>query len=449
VKRPALPAWAKRVAVAAVVLGLFGVAGLVCERVSERGRYATAFSTYGAGPEGTRGLYLLAGSIGARPRRWAEELGRLPEGGGMLVALGDCGQLMRREVGRIERENLKRWIERGGVLVVAGVVDYTTMDTLGVEIVRDEERCAPRGGLIGMMARAEGEGGEEDEQAQRELDELPERMSEDPVGTYDDVTEEEGVEAAHLATATDAPLLGMRPVGMRRPLGVLTAEDARATEILRLEGDEGPAVGMRVEVGRGAIIALGSASLFANRDLRTQGGGVLFARLVREHAPRGPVLFDEYHLGVGQRRSMMRYLRQVGLTGVVVQVMLLVLFVIWRSGARFGGTKTDPAPEPAGTASYVDGVAVLYEKARDPAGAGRIVIRRALARIAAAHHLGTPDAERMVKLLDERRRRVAADAVRTLAARLERGLGSGSLAKLVEEVDALVLRANDDAARAE
>lgn len=94
---------ARRAAIAtAVILGL-GLSGVMCQRVSARGRYVAAYSTYGSGPEGTRGLYLLAEQIGARPQRWAEDLGRLPEGGGMLVALGACETWMRRDVGRLER----------------------------------------------------------------------------------------------------------------------------------------------------------------------------------------------------------------------------------------------------------------------------------------------------------------------------------------------------------
>lgn len=436
----------RRAAVGALVVLGIGAMGLVCQRVGERGRYVSSFSTYGAGPDGTRGLYLLAGELGARPERWAEDLGRLPERG-MLVALGSCDQLMRRELGRLERESLEAWVRRGGVLVVAGVPDYVQKESMGIELRADEERCRPIRGLIGMLARAEAESregaepsdGEPRGDAERELEDLPDALAQDPAGTYDEITEREELAEARLAAPVGSPLAGLPPIGMRRALEVELADDVRGDTLLRLDGPDGRPVGARVALGSGAVIALGSASAFTNRDLR-DGGGVLFARLVREHAPEGPVLFDEYHLGVGQQRSMMRYLRQIGATAAVLQLLLLVGFALWRAGARFGGTRRDPAADPGGTASYVDGVARLYERSGDPEGAARIVVRRALARIAAHHHLGTSDPDRMIALLAGRSRHAAAEAVLLLAKHLE-GDRAARLTRITGEVDALVEKA--------
>ncbi|HEY8432817.1 MAG TPA: DUF4350 domain-containing protein [Sandaracinaceae bacterium] len=434
--------WATRAVVAAcVILGL-GAAGLMCRRVGERGRYATAYSTYGAGPDGTRALFLLAEQLGARPRRWAEDLGRLPERG-MLVALGSCDQLMRRELGRIERENLARWVERGGVLLVAGIEDYATRAELGVELEGSRGLCLPTAGLVGMLARAEARTEEDEEESPPDprLEDLPGALVDDPAGTYDEITEQEGLLPAQPAYALGGPAAGLPPVGMRRALSI-TVDPERTSEVL-LELEDGRPAAVRVAVGRGTVIALASASQFTNRDLRSESGGLLFARLVREHAPEGPILFDEYHLGVGQQRSMMRYLRQVGAGAAFVQILLLAGLALWRLGARFGAPRTDPPPLPGGTASYVDGVATLYAKSGDPDGASAIVVRRALARIAQHHHLGTNDPSRMIDLLTSRRRHRAAQAVAVLARMLEPS-PSRSLSRSVEEVDGLLARALSD-----
>ena len=62
----------------AVLLGL-GVSGLMCARVADRGRYATAYSTYSAGPEGTRAVHDLLQRRGHPTQRWVEDLEGLPE----------------------------------------------------------------------------------------------------------------------------------------------------------------------------------------------------------------------------------------------------------------------------------------------------------------------------------------------------------------------------------
>lgn len=441
----------KRVALGVALLVALGAAGLVCTRVADRGRYASEYSTYGAGPEGTRALYLLADELGAHPRRWAEELGRLPEDGGMLVALGSCEQLMRREVNRIERERLREWVERGGVLVVAGVPSYLSRADFGAELVSDPDACRPTHGLLGMLARAEqraaGEDAprtEDDTDRPTELEELPRAFGEDPAGTYEEVTARDELPPPRAALATGEPLVGAGLVELRRPLGIALDDGLAAHTLLTLDDATERPVGVRIEVGRGAVVLLSSASLFTNRDLVAGGGAVVFARLVREHAPEGPVLFDEYHLGVGQRRSTMRYLRQAGATGIVVQVLVLIGLVLWRVGARFGGVRSDPPPEPGGTLSYVDGVAQLYSKARDPEGAARIVTRRGIARIAAHHHLATTDPTRMAELLEQRGQARVADAVRALAGMLE-GDAPRGLTATIAAVDQHVAAAERDA----
>lgn len=426
----------RRIFVAAAVLLALGVSGIMCTRVGERGRYVGAYSTYGSGPEGTRGLFLLGQELGAEPQRWAEDLGRLPPGA-MLIALGSCQEWMRRDIGRIERENLQAWVAEGGTLVVAGVPDYLTRDAFGVELVAEQGECRPTAGIIGMLDRDEQRGqrkrvtrpGDDD------LQRLPDSFSDDPVGTYEDLVEEDGVAPPELAFGSGAPFGELPAVGLRRPLHIQVDDEHSHGTLLRLDGPEGRPVGMRVDVGEGAVIVLASASMFQNRDLAAERGGVLFARLVEEHG--GPVLFDEYHLGVGQRRSMMRYLRQAGVAPLVVQFLLLVLLVLWRLGAVFGAHREDAPPDPAGTASYVEGVGALYAKAKDPRGTAAILIRRAIEQIAEHHHLRERDPARLADALEARRRPDAADAVRAIAASEAEAAERGGLARLVARIDEL------------
>jgi hypothetical protein len=172
--------------------------------------------------------------------------------------------------------------------------------------------------------------------------------------------------------------------------------------------------GVVVRHGQGRVIALASASALQNRALGICDGGVLFARLLAEYSGRGPILFDEYHLGVGERRSMMRYLRQAGATPFILQLAFAVLLVLWRGGARFGGVREVPEPAPAGTASFVAATGRLFARAGDPPGAAQILVKQALGRVASFHHLPHATAHKLARALSERGLGNAAEAVRAI-----------------------------------
>ena len=94
--------------VALVVLLALGASGVMCARVADRGRYATAYSTYSAGPEGAQAIYELVRRAGHPTQRWVEDLEGLPERG-VLMALGGCLASQRRPLSRYERESLLAW----------------------------------------------------------------------------------------------------------------------------------------------------------------------------------------------------------------------------------------------------------------------------------------------------------------------------------------------------
>jgi hypothetical protein len=421
----------------AVIIGL-GAAGLVCQRVAERGRYAASYSTYGAGPGGTRGLYLLAEELGAEPVRWAEDLARLPERG-MLVALGGCEARQLRELSRYERRILIEWVEGGGVLVVAGAHTYLDPD-LGVWLDRPETECDPTAGLLGILTRDQraGDDGEE-------LDQVPDDFQEDPGETFDELASEDEPRPIEWAEPVPGGLLeGLGPIGLRQPATLVLGDGTIFRPFL---GFDDELAGVVADRGEGHVVVLASASLFQNRDLEEADGGALFARLVREHAPAGPVIFDEYHLGVGERRSTARYLRQVGGGPVAIQLVVLVLLLLWRAGARFGATREDPPPPPGGTASYVAAIGTLYRRSADPPGAIGILVRHALGRVAERHRLPHSDPTALEKALEERRHHDAAAAVRRIAV-TGRGplVRSRDLVGLARELDHLVTQATQGTA---
>jgi hypothetical protein len=190
------------------------------------------------------------------------------------------------------------------------------------------------------------------------------------------------------------------------------------------------------------VIVLASASMLQNAELGTSDGGELFVRLLRTYASGMPVVFDEYHLGIGERRSLMRYLRQMGAAPLALQLLVLVALVLWRAGARFGAV-LPPAPAPApASASFVVALGQLYERSADARGAIELIARDAWARIAAHHHVDVAPPARLVEALRARGAEVAAEAVWEIDTAAKSGAGGAQkLPALVARIDAALARA--------
>lgn len=483
----------KLLVAAGVLLGL-GVSGLVCARVAERGRYAVPYSTLGSGPSGTRALYLLAKDLGAEPVRIAEDLSRLPAGG-MLVVLGGC-EVWGQRPSRYEVKAVRRWVDRGGVLLVAGSRHFLTEDMgLGVRLVGgcpadpflrrlEHAFSQARLGRKGRDAGAKGDAGSHHASHASDDDDagpidhpvtkyaLPEspalegldmvpfdnpariELDDDthPVvlmSSYDQVSGDEsdggvidgGVDGGASTAAAAGPDGGV--VG-----GVTSAAagDAGSGALLSCPpAGAGPRpVAVAFRRGKGRVIVLASASPFRNDALDASEGGVLFHRLRHAYAPHARAMFDEYHLGVGSQRSLMRYVEEVGGGPAVAQVVLVVLILLWWAGVRFGSPRAPAAPAPGGTASYVGAIGQLYRRSKDASGAARIVVRRALGRIARHHHLPPADAEGLAKALDERARTGEARAVREIAAIERSSSAERNLVATLRAIDRATDRATTD-----
>lgn len=422
----------RRVALVSLVLIGLGTSTLMCSRVAERGRYATPYSTYGAGPEGVRALFELAELRGMDPQRHIEDVGELPPGA-MLFALGGCEAPLRRELSRYERQSVGEWIEAGGVLVVAGSHEYLGED-FGVSLARPEEACVPDRGLTGVMARATKQQSEQgDAGTPNELEEIPAQLRDDPRGTLDAMFEQDE-HPPRWANPAPGLLEGIGAVPMRRP-GHIRVDAGVEAETLLTYADLPVAV--RVRRGRGSIVVVASASPFTNQEVAASQGAPLFRRLVDELAPRGPVLFDEFHLGVGGTRSFVRYAREVGGGALALQLLLVVGLLLWRRGARIGAP-TVRAPEvPAGTASYVDAIGTIYRRSKDDEGAARILARHALVGIAKHHHVQSSEPLALAKMLAERGRDDAAVAVRQLSELTQDQTSKFKLVERARRIDAL------------
>jgi hypothetical protein len=182
--------------------------------------------------------------------------------------------------------------------------------------------------------------------------------------------------------------------------------------------------------------------MLQNEAVGSSDGGELFVRLLRNYAPGVPVVFDEYHLGIGERRSLMRYLRQMGAAPLGFQLLILVALVLWRAGARFGGIFPPPPEAAPESASFVIALGQLYERSADARGALELIARDAWNRIAAHHHVEAAPPARLVESLLARGATVAAQSVWDIdtAARSPED-GAVKLPARIASIDAALARA--------
>lgn len=447
--RPRWLAWALLGAVAAVGVGAIAV------RVTERGRFALPYSTYGAGPDGTRALFTVLREEGLPVEPWTEDVGRLPSSG-VLVLLGGCDHVGTRPMSRPERERLTQWIDRGGVFVVGGAGGFVWPEIGASLRMRAMSDCLEDPGLVSLARAAEEEAEGDDAPAALPPPVAPPGTEDVDPGNKPEIllpSPEETLEALDggipLAEPTwgvpvGEPLIGLPLLGMRSAGAIELAPGAD----VRVLASTGGKLGI-VEIRRGAgrVVVLASASLFQNRDLTEHGGAQVMMRLLTHYlsepgAARTRVWFDEYHVGAGERRSMARYFGQVGVVPVLLQLLLgLGLLMLVRS-RRFGAVRDAVLRPRSSTGAFVGGLAGLLRASRDRKGTLSIMTRAAVKRIAEAHHQTEQDPSALAEALELRGRKVAASAVRAAASIGDRPLGAaGDLARAVRELDEQVERA--------
>jgi hypothetical protein len=376
----------------------------------------------------------------------------------VLVALGGCDAAMARPVSRYERQELVRWVRAGGVLIVAGARDYLPQ-AFGVQF-RFDSRCKRQ-----WVALLDPDAELPDDDIEDEAEEpaaadggVPEVTSIDfadagvaQSASSDDSSTPLPVKPADMTWAIpmSASLRGLPVVPFRNAGELVLMPDLEPEVLLGdprrdAEGNETDLEPLAVTLkhGAGRVIVLASASMLQNAELGSSDGGELFVRLLRHYAPNVPVVFDEYHLGIGERRSLMRYLRQMGAAPIALQLAILIALVLWRAGARFGAVLPPaPAPPPE-SASFVNALGQLYERSADARGALELIARDAWSRIALHHHVEVAPPARLVELLQARGAAVAAEAVSEIEAAAKSGEGTTQKQpSLIARIDAALARA--------
>ena len=143
---------------------------------------------------------------------------------------------------------------------------------------------------------------------------------------------------------------------------IITARPKRSDVLY--DNGEGPVI-VLVRHGKGRVLVVADAGLFANKRIHKAQNAYLAAGILSVHSAGGKVLFDEYHHGYLLDRTFIDYLKHKGLHLALYQLVLALGLALLLGGTRFGPTdRREEATELGGTGDYVDALANLYGKAR-------------------------------------------------------------------------------------
>jgi hypothetical protein len=194
---------------------------------------------------------------------------------------------------------------------------------------------------------------------------------------------------------------------------------------------DGRPAGATWTLGRGRVIALADARPLRNDRLKESGAATVFARMAADVARGDTLWFDEYHQGFdgggdGMVTGMVRHAWRTLPRGLLIQLGIAVLLLLWAAGRRFGAPLQ---PEPVRRRSPLEHVEALAGAYRQ-AGAKRTARRLVMAGL--ARRLGRrapPDETAAGEMLGRmvRHSPVAQDA----AAQLEKDFKRGADADLV------------------
>ncbi len=350
---------------AVVVLLVF-----VVTRTAERGRYFDAYSSFSAGPNGTSALYETLAAVGFHVDRLTSDVGALRRDDVLLVFDGcDTKRSGQGASNVTDRTTLDNWVRRGGTLIVAGAEGRARIAGCTYSVIRS---C----------------------------------------GTFEtasDATDEPRVETLPAQSNTSDPISDARAAAEnewhRLFAGHETDKLFPGTQIsthfctgpdrhLDLDSSTAPPSRLFRE-GAGRIVLLPSADAFQNKALRdatkigasTSGAAFLAQLLSGLGVADQRVVFDEFHHGIGDRRSTVQFLRSHGFGVPLAQAALAAIVLLIASGGVWGALRSVGAPKRQAASSYVRSFGLLYAQGKHARHVLNAVGRRAIKRIARYHRL--------------------------------------------------------------
>ena len=401
------------IALVLLLLVVLNAASYVSVEQKRDSEFSPDRSTYNSGSTGTRALYDFLSETNRQVMRWREAPGVLLKRGAgaarptTFVVIGET----RVDFDEREAEDLLRWVEGGGRLVVidrqpdarllpssgnwhvstqlvqlptpdahsnnpdemtAGVplahATQPTALTLGVERVLPSRFAA----LIKIAAEPKPSPSASPAQAAR-ANSANGGSSSDPVQIHDD--------------DADAPPPPPRPARRSAPPVAVTdetpASNVSPAPVVHLADYRG-ALLADYPHGLGRIVVLSDSFIVANKGVIREDNLRLAVNLLTSGG--GLIAFDEYHQGHAlAQNELLQYFAGTPLAAMLVQLGAIALAVLWTNGRRFARPLPVPQVDRRSSLEFVASMAELQQRARAYDLAIENIymrIRRVLARFA-------------------------------------------------------------------
>ncbi|MCH8204179.1 MAG: DUF4350 domain-containing protein [Candidatus Hydrogenedentes bacterium] len=320
----------------------------------ESGDAYPPYSSFRSDPVGTRALFEALGALdGVSVRRNLAPIETIGPGDGRTLLF--AGSTLSEDPESVV-EALETFAADGGRLVIAF---SDSVDLWGFESDTDEEKADA----------------DQQDEVQLPPDDTSEEEGSEDAGSEEAGSEEEGAEEDEADAKRESFLLP--PVSIAKRWGFrydrrdlptrdpeLHGEDARRTkaaderlpEVLRwhtrLYFDDVDEAWTKIYVrpdapvvmerpwGAGSIVVLSGSYHLSNEAMRSERSAALLAWLVGRNAE---VIFDERHLGVGERPGIMALALRYRLGGLIAGLLLVTGLFIWKSVVSLAPKTERPA----------------------------------------------------------------------------------------------------------
>ncbi len=100
--------------------------------------------------------------------------------------------------------------------------------------------------------------------------------------------------------------------------------------LARIQGDPHPVVAVDFPIGRGKLVFVGAPTPALNGTIEAEGNLDFLLNLIGNN----PVILDEWSHGIGHERTVVSFLRDVGLVPMLLQAVLVVGLYVWSTSGH-------------------------------------------------------------------------------------------------------------------